>query len=293
MWEWANRRATCCRLSRTSLSRLYSREGLQMMRSPLMDEALELARQGLGRTSPNPAVGAVLVKDGQIVGRGFHTYAQAKHAEVMALEDAGAESRGATLYITLEPCSHRGRTPPCADALVEAGVARVIAAMEDPNPQVAGEGFRRLHEAGIEVEVASEYSDEAARLNEPFIHSMKTGLPLVTLKAALTLDGKIAAPEDNSGWITSERARAHVQEIRHHADAILTGIGTALADDPQLTDRTDLPRARPLLRVVLDSTLRLPLESRIVRSAQGDLIVAATSAASPERRRALENRGIT
>ena len=123
-----------------------------------MDEALELARQGLGRTSPNPAVGAVLVKDGQIVGRGFHTYAQAKHAEVMALEEAGAQSRGATLYITLEPCSHQGRTPPCADALVQAGVARVIAAMEDPNPQVAGQGFRRLHEAGIAVEIASEYT---------------------------------------------------------------------------------------------------------------------------------------
>ena len=136
---------------------------------------------------------------------------------------------------------------------------RVIAAMEDPNPQVAGQGFRRLHEAGIEVEVASEYTEEAARLNEAFIHSMRTGLPLVTLKAALTLDGKIAAPEDNSGWITSERARAHVQEIRHNADAILTGIGTVLSDDCLLTDRTGLERSRPLLRIVADSTLRIPL----------------------------------
>jgi diaminohydroxyphosphoribosylaminopyrimidine deaminase / 5-amino-6-(5-phosphoribosylamino)uracil reductase len=257
-----------------------------------MDEALELARQGLGRTSPNPAVGAVLVKDGQIVGRGFHTYAQAKHAEVIALEEAGAKSRGATLYITLEPCSHHGRTPPCADALVQAGVERVIAAMEDPNPQVSGQGFRRLHEAGITVEVLSEYTDEAARLNEAFIHSMRTGLPLVTLKAALTLDGKIAAPEDNSGWITSERARAHVQEIRHNADAILTGIGTVLSDDCQLTDRTGLERSRPLLRIVADSTLRIPLHSRMVAGANGDVAVITTSAASDERRRALEYRGV-
>jgi diaminohydroxyphosphoribosylaminopyrimidine deaminase/5-amino-6-(5-phosphoribosylamino)uracil reductase len=257
-----------------------------------MDEALELARQGLGRTSPNPAVGAVLVKDGQIVGRGFHTYAQAKHAEVLALEEAGAQSRGATLYITLEPCSHHGRTPPCADALVHAGIARVIAAMEDPNPQVSGQGFRRLHEAGIAVEIASEYTDEAARLNEAFIHSMRTGLPLVTLKAALTLDGKIAAPEDNSGWITSERARAHVQEIRHNADAILTGIGTELSDDCLLTDRTGLERSRPLLRIVADSTLRIPLHSRMITSANGDVAVITTSAASDERRRALEYRGV-
>jgi diaminohydroxyphosphoribosylaminopyrimidine deaminase / 5-amino-6-(5-phosphoribosylamino)uracil reductase len=263
-----------------------------MLRSPLMDEALELARQGLGRTSPNPAVGAVLVKDGQIVGRGFHTYAQAKHAEVVALEEAGVEARGATLYITLEPCSHHGRTPPCADALVDAGVTRVIAAMEDPNPQVSGQGFRRLHEAGIAVEIASEYTGEAARLNEAFIHSMRTGLPLVTLKAALTLDGKIAAPEDNTGWITSERARAHVQEIRHNADAILTGIGTLLSDDCLLTDRTGLERSRPLLRIVADSTLRIPIDSRMVAGAQGDVAVITTSAASDERRRALESRGV-
>jgi diaminohydroxyphosphoribosylaminopyrimidine deaminase/5-amino-6-(5-phosphoribosylamino)uracil reductase len=257
-----------------------------------MDEALELARQGLGRTSPNPAVGAVLVSGGEIVGRGFHIYTRAKHAEVVALEEAGDKARGATLYVTLEPCSHQGRTPPCADALVRAGVARVVAAMQDPNPQVAGQGFRRLHEAGVAVELASEYSEEAARLNEPFIHSMRTGLPLVTLKAALTLDGKISAPEDNSGWITSERARAHVQEIRHNADAILTGIGTVLADDCLLTDRTGLDRSRPLLRIVADSTLRIPLDSRMVSSANHDLAVITTSAASEERRRALEYRGV-
>jgi diaminohydroxyphosphoribosylaminopyrimidine deaminase / 5-amino-6-(5-phosphoribosylamino)uracil reductase len=257
-----------------------------------MDEALELARRGLGRTSPNPAVGAVLVRDGSVVGRGFHTYATGKHAEVVALEDAGSQARGADLYVTLEPCSHLGRTPPCADALSEAGVTRVVAAMEDPNPLVSGRGFRRLVEAGIHVEVAPEYEEEASQLNEAFVHSMRTGRPLVTLKAALTLDGKIAAPEDNTGWITSERARQHVQQIRHESDTIVTGIGTVLADDCLLTDRTGLERSRPLLRIVLDSTLRIPLDSKIVRSAASDLAVVTTSASAAERRRALEYRGV-
>ena len=229
------------------------------MKDAWMDEALELARRGVGRTSPNPAVGAVLVNGGEIVGRGYHTYAQVKHAEILALDQAGDRARGATLYVTLEPCAHHGRTPPCADALIQAGVTRVVAAMEDPNPLVSGQGLRRLHDAGITVEVDSEYSGKAAQLNEAFIHSMRTGRPLVTLKAALTLDGKIAAPEDNSGWITSERARAHVQQIRHNSDAILTGIGTVLADDCLLTDRTGLERSRPLLRIVADSTLRVQI----------------------------------
>jgi diaminohydroxyphosphoribosylaminopyrimidine deaminase/5-amino-6-(5-phosphoribosylamino)uracil reductase len=262
------------------------------MKIPAMDEALELARRGVGCTSPNPAVGAVLVKGNQVIGRGFHTYAQRKHAEVLALDQAGENARDATLYITLEPCSHHGRTPPCADALVNAGVARVVAAMEDPNPLVAGKGFRRLIDAGVTVEMAFQYAEEAAQLNEAFIHSMRTGRPLVTLKAALTLDGKIAAPEDNTGWITSERARAHVQQIRHTSDAILTGIGTVLADDCLLTDRTGLERSRPLLRIVADSTLRIPLDSRIVDSFNGDLAILTTSAASDERRRALEYRGV-
>jgi diaminohydroxyphosphoribosylaminopyrimidine deaminase / 5-amino-6-(5-phosphoribosylamino)uracil reductase len=262
------------------------------MKIPAMDEALELARRGVGCTSPNPAVGAVLVKGNQVIGRGFHTYAQRKHAEILALDQAGESAREATLFITLEPCSHHGRTPPCADALINAGVARVVAAMEDPNPLVAGKGFRRLIDAGITVEMASEYAEQAAQLNEAFIHSMRTGRPLVTLKAALTLDGKIAAPEDNTGWITSERARAHVQLIRHNSDAILTGIGTVLADDCLLTDRTGLERSRPLLRIVADSTLRIPLDSRIVTSFNGDLAILTTSAASQDRRHMLEYRGV-
>lgn len=255
-------------------------------------EALDLARRGRALASPNPMVGAVLVRGGEVVGRGFHTWEGRRHAEIAALEQAGEKARGATLYINLEPCSHEGRTPPCADALIAAGIGRVVAAIEDPNPRVAGRGFGKLRDAGIEVELAAGFAAEAAKLNEPFIHFMRTGRPLVTLKSAVTLDGKIAAPDGNEGWITSERARAHVQELRHDSDAILTGIGTVLGDDCRLTDRTGLPRARPLLRVVLDSQLRLPLDSAMVREAQGDLAVVGTSAAPEERLRALESAGV-
>jgi len=257
-----------------------------------MREALELARRGRALASPNPMVGAVVVRNGEVVGRGFHTWAGVRHAEAIALAEAGEQARGATLYVNLEPCAHQGRTPPCADALIEAGVARVVAPIADPNPQVSGGGFARLREAGVEVDMAPEFAAEAAKLNEPFLHFMRTGRPLVTLKTAITLDGKISAPDDNRGWITSECARAHVQELRHDHDAILTGIGTVLADDCLLTDRTGLPRCRPLLRLVMDSQLRLPLDSQMARSAAGDLVVATTSASSAERRRALEGRGI-
>jgi diaminohydroxyphosphoribosylaminopyrimidine deaminase/5-amino-6-(5-phosphoribosylamino)uracil reductase len=262
------------------------------MSSAFLREALDLARQGKGQTSPNPAVGAVLERGGEVVGRGFHTFRGIKHAEIRALDEAGERARGATLYINLEPCSHVGRTGPCADALITAGVCRVIAAMQDPDPRVAGEGFRKLRSAGVEVELAPEFADEATKLNEEFVHFMRTGRPVVTLKAALTLDGKIAAPDDNSGWITSDVARAHVQQLRHNADAILTGVGTVLADDCRLTDRTSLPRSRPLLRLVADSLLRIPLNSKMVASSDGDLAIVATSAASAERRKALESHGV-
>jgi len=255
-------------------------------------EALDLARKGDAQASPNPLVGAVLVRDGQVVGRGFHTWAGVKHAEILALEEAGERARGAILYINLEPCCHQGRTGPCAAALIQAGVARVVAALEDPNPLVGGEGMRQLRAAGIRAEIAAGFSAAAEKLNEAFVHFMRTRLPLVTLKTALTLDGKIAAPDDNRGWITSDKARADVQQLRHHSDAILTGIGTVLADDCLLTDRTGLPRSRPLLRIVLDSRLRLPLDSQMVRSAASDVLVVATSAAPPERRKALESQGV-
>ncbi len=257
-----------------------------------MAEAIALARRGTALTSPNPMVGAVIVRDGEVVGRGFHTWDGKKHAEIIALEEAGDRARGATIYVTLEPCAHTGRTGPCADALIAAGIARVVVASEDPNPLVAGEGLRRLRASAVEVDLSDEYRPAAERLNEAFLHFMRTGKPLVTLKSALTLDGKIAAPEDNTGWITSERARSHVQVLRHAVDAMVTGIGTVLGDNPLLNDRSELPRARPLLRVVLDSTLRIPVTSRLVQSAQGDLLIATTSAGSPERRKALESRGV-
>jgi len=261
------------------------------MNTAYVREALELARQGRGQTSPNPMVGAVLVRDGQVVGRSFHTYADRAHAEIRAIEQAGDLARGATLYINLEPCSHHGRTGPCAAAIVSAGVAEVVAAMQDPNPLVSGRGFRALRDAGVTVRIADEFTAPAEKLNEAFVHFMRTGRPLVTLKTALTLDGKIAAPDDNRGWITSEVARAHVQQLRHEADAILTGIGTVLADDCLLTDRTGLPRSRPLLRLVLDSQLRMPVQSKMLASCREDVVIVTTSASAPDRRRAMESRG--
>src|SRR5437868_183543 len=180
-----------------------------------MAEALADAKKGLGQTSPNPAVGAVIVNQGEVVGRGFHVYANRDHAEVVALAEAGERACGATVYLTLEPCSHDGRTGPCADALIAAGVGEVVAAMEDPNPMVAGQGFARLRAARIAVKVDARYTAEAEALNEPFCFFMRERRPLVTLKSALTLDGKIAAPDDNEGWITSEQARGHVQQLRH------------------------------------------------------------------------------
>jgi diaminohydroxyphosphoribosylaminopyrimidine deaminase/5-amino-6-(5-phosphoribosylamino)uracil reductase len=257
-----------------------------------LEDALELAALGLGRVSPNPCVGAVIVAGDRVVGKGFYTAAGVRHAEVLALSEAGEQARGATMYVTLEPHAHQGRTPPCTDAMIAAGIARVVAPMEDPNPLVRGRGFAQLRDAGIDVELAPEYATRAAELNEAFLHFMRTARPLVTLKAAVTLDGKIAAPQDNEGWITSEKARAHVQTLRHHSDAILTGIGTVLADDCRLTDRSGQERSRPLFRIVMDSQLRLPLESKMVESAANDLMVVTTSAASAEKRRKLEAKGV-
>lgn len=257
-----------------------------------MQQALGLAAEGKGFTSPNPTVGAVVEKNGQVLGRGFHTWAGRDHAEIVALRQAGDEARGSTLYVTLEPCSHFGRTQPCADAVIAAGVERVVAAMQDPNPLVSGAGFRKLREAGIEVVLDREHTQEAEQVNEPFVHFMKTGRPLVTVKAALTLDGKIAAPQDNVGWITSDVARADVQQVRHFSDAILTGLGTVLEDDCLLTDRSGLERSRPLLRIVLDSQLRIPLGSKMVTSAKDDVLVVGTSIAPLERRKALEAAGV-
>jgi diaminohydroxyphosphoribosylaminopyrimidine deaminase/5-amino-6-(5-phosphoribosylamino)uracil reductase len=266
--------------------------------------ALELAREGIGLTSPNPNVGAVLVNgDGVIVGSASHTYDGVKHAEILAIGQAGQRARGATLYINLEPCSHQGRTPPCADGLIAAGVTRVVACMSDPNPLVSGRGFKRLQEAGVTV-TSNIFEEDARRLNEAFARYIRAQVPLVTLKAAMTLDGKIAPPPgesrnptalgaggSNSGYITSELARAHVHELRHQHDAILVGVGTVIADDPLLTDRSGRQRRRPLLRVILDSHLRLPLESRVVKTAKEDLLVLC-SFAEEKKRQQLEQRGV-
>lgn len=268
----------------------------------LMRRALDLAQQGIALASPNPYVGAVIVPpSGVVVGEGFHTYEGTKHAEVLAIEQAGDRARGGTLYLNLEPCSHTGRTGPCADAVIRAGITRVHAAMQDPNPAVSGKGFERLRAAGIEVHVGL-LEAEARKLNEAFAKYIIHKTPLVTLKAGMTLDGKIAPPytppsgevglgDAAGGWITSVEARAHVQELRHGADAILVGVNTVIADNPLLTDRTARPRRRPLLRVVSDSKLRLPLDSRLVKTVKDDLIVFC-SFAEEKKRRELEDRGI-
>ena len=273
-----------------------------------MRRALELARAGVGLVSPNPAVGAVVVDaSGREVGAGTHTYDGVKHAEVLALEQAGDAARGGTLYLNLEPCSHHGRTGPCADAVIAAGICRVICSMEDPNPRVAGQGFAKLRASGIKVEVGL-FQAEAKKLNESFAKYIRLGKPLVTLKSAMTLDGKIAdatKPGTEPGsatpategarsgyhWITGEVARAHVQQLRHQNDAILAGVGTVMADDPLLTDRSGLPRRRKLLRVILDSYLRIPPASRVIQTAESDVLVLC-STAEDETRQALEAKGI-
>lgn len=269
-----------------------------------LQQALQLAQKSFGLASPNPNVGALLVDaHGTVVGEGFYTYDGVKHAEVKAIEQAGEKARGATLYINLEPCSHQGRTGPCAEAVVEAGIKRVVACMPDPNPLVSGRGFARLRAAGVQV-ASGILEDEARPLNDAFAKYIRYRLPLVTLKAAMTLDGKIAPPPEDlprrpelgaggptGGWITSDEARAHVHELRHQHDAILVGVGTVIADNPLLTDRTRLPRRRPLLRVVMDSHLRLPLHSRVAQTASEDVLVFC-SLAEEKKKQQLQEHGI-
>ena len=264
-----------------------------------MDRALHLAEQGVALTSPNPMVGAILVREGRIVGEGFHVYEQLRHGEIVALEAAGATARGATLYINLEPCCHTGRTGPCTQALIAAGVARVVAAMADPNPAVAGRGFEQLRAAGIEVSVGLREA-QAQRLAESFAKWIASKRPLVTLKSALTLDGQLVLTQqrgktrrsEKNRWISSIESRAEVQHMRHASDALLTGIGTILVDDPLLTDRTGLARRRKLLRVVMDSRLRLPVRSKLVHSADGDLLVFTRAKDNSPKARALRLAGV-
>lgn len=261
-----------------------------------MARALELAREGTALSSPGARVGAVVLdQDGQIAGTGFYTFDGLQHAEALALSQAGRKAQGGTLYVSLEPCSHHGRTPPCADLIVAAGIRRVVAAMDDPNPLVAGRGFAKLRDAGIVVDIGV-LERKARLMNESFARYILTRKPLVTLKSAMTLDGKIATAPDthnshSSTFITGPAARAHVQELRHEADAIMVGVGTVLADDPLLTDRTSRPRRRPLLRVVLDSGLRIPIQSRLLQTAQDDVLIFC-SQADEKKKQALAARGV-
>ena len=261
-----------------------------------MERALELARATLGLASPNPQVGCVLAHGNILVGEGAHRYDLRDHAEVVALKQAGEQARGATAYVTLEPCSHHGRTGPCANALIDAGVARVIAATLDPNPLVAGQGMGRIANAGIVAEDGL-LQARARAMNDAFARYILTGMPLVTLKSALSVDGRLAPlpvhrPKNAPFWLTGTAAREEVHRFRHANDAILTGIGTVLADDPILSDRSNLQRRRRLLRVVLDSQCRTPVSSRLVESANDDLIIFCAATASNDRQRALRQRGV-
>jgi len=276
-----------------------------------MQRALSLAAATTALASPNPQVGCVLMRSDQVIGEGAHFYDHYDHAEIAALKQAatlGHSTHGATAYVTLEPCSHHGRTGPCADALIAAGVSRVVVATRDPNPLVSGRGIEKLRAAGIDVTVGV-LEQPARDLNEAFAHFIRTRTPFVTLKAALSLDGRLAPPPasrfpNQPYWITGPAARKQVHVLRHAADAILTGIGTVLADDPQLTDRSNLhgpngePRRRPLLRVVLDTHLRIPRNSQLVRSAAttpgygSDVLVLTGTSASTDRIAALASRNV-
>ena len=252
--------------------------------------ALALAARGTALAHPNPRVGCVIVKNGRIIGEGFHAYDRRDHAEIIALKKASAKARGATLYVNLEPCCTTGRTGPCTNAILAAGIKRVVAAMPDTNPAVAGRGLAQLRRAGIEVAL-SIHEAAARELNEDFAKWIRTGLPFVTLKTALTLDGQIAARSGSTTRITSKASREAVQRLRHTADALLTGIGTVLADDPRMTDRTGEPRRQKLLRTVVDSRLRTPLKSKLVESADGDLVIFTTQPADSPKARALARAG--
>lgn len=262
-----------------------------MVDSQYMKMALELAGKAMGRTSPNPMVGSVVVRDGKVVGRGYHARAGTPHAEVHALRDAGEAARGATLYVTLEPCCHHGRTGPCTEAIINAGVGRVVAAMTDPNPLVAGQGLKRLEDAGIEI-VAGVLEEEARQLNEVFIKYITTRRPFVVLKAAMSLDGKIATRTGDSRWVTGVPAREYVHRLRDRYDAIMVGVNTVLADNPSLTTRLAQGGGRDPVRVILDSTARTPPEARILSPEAGAYTIIATTERAPlERLRGLKSAG--
>jgi diaminohydroxyphosphoribosylaminopyrimidine deaminase/5-amino-6-(5-phosphoribosylamino)uracil reductase len=252
--------------------------------------ACRLAAKAAGRTSPNPMVGAVLVRAGEIVGSGYHKLAGSDHAEIAALKRAGGRAKGATLYINLEPCSHHGRTPPCAAALIRAGIKEVVAGMRDPNPLVSGRGFAQLRRAGIRVRVGT-LERECQILNEPFITYITRRLPLVTLKLAASLDGKIAAASGDARWISDSVSRSAVHRLRNRVDAVLVGADTVLTDDPQLTCR--VRGGRNPWRIILDGRLRIPLSAKFLRQPHTEKNIVVTSDRAPKRKlRVLEARGV-
>jgi diaminohydroxyphosphoribosylaminopyrimidine deaminase / 5-amino-6-(5-phosphoribosylamino)uracil reductase len=252
-----------------------------------MRMALRLAEKAAGRTSPNPMVGAVLVRGGKIIATGYHRQAGGDHAELDALKRAGTKARGATLYLNLEPCSHYGRTPPCVNALIAARVKRVVAGMADPNPLVSGRGFRRLRQAGIKVR-SRLLEAECRALNEAFVKYITRGMPFVLLKTAASLDGKIATATGNSRWVTGREARRRVHELRNRVDAVMVGIGTVIADDPQLTCR--IPDGRNPIRIILDQRLRIPLKARVLNES-GKAIVVTGGLVPQKKLKAVEMKG--
>ncbi len=254
--------------------------------------ALDLARQGRGHTSPNPMVGAVIVQNSEVVGTGFHHTAGSPHAEIIALQKAKEKARGATLYINLEPCNHHGRTGPCTEAIIKAGIGRVVAAMRDPNPNVTGNGLARLEEAGVKVKHGV-LEEKARQLNESFIKYITTGLPFVGVKVAMSLDGKIGTITGDSQWITGEKARQFVHRLRDQTDVIMVGIETVLKDNPRLTSRIEGGGGKDPVRVIVDSSARLPFDARVIESSStAHTILAVTEQASSEKCRALEEKGV-
>jgi diaminohydroxyphosphoribosylaminopyrimidine deaminase/5-amino-6-(5-phosphoribosylamino)uracil reductase len=258
-----------------------------------MHRALALAAEGAGQVSPGPLVGCVIVSPaGEMLGEGFYVYERLKHAETYALEQAGERARGATAYVSLEPHAHHGRTPPCTDALIKAGVSRVLSPIEDPNPKVSGKGFAHLRAAGIAVSVGL-LAHQARQLNEKYLHFMATGRPFVHLKLAASLDGKIATRTGESQWITGLESRARVQQLRHEYDAILVGAGTALVDDPLLTDRSGQARRKALVRVVLDEDLKISAKAKLVATvAEAPLLIFAREKADPAKLDFLTSSGV-
>lgn len=253
-----------------------------------MNEALKLAKKGEGSASPNPMVGAVIVKDGRIVGKGFHQKAGEPHAEINALKEAGNTAKGATIYITLEPCAHFGRTGPCADALINAQIKRAVVAMKDPNPKVAGKGIEKLQAAGIKVTLGV-LEEEAKKLNEVFCKWITTGIPFVNLKFAMTLDGKIATKSGESKWITGEEARLKGRQLRNAVDGIVVGLNTVVADNPSLTSRI-LGGKNPT-RIILDSRGKIPLNSKVLTDNEAKTIVAVSENAASQNIENIENTG--